>query len=130
MELRHLRYFVAVAEEGSLLTAAQRRLHTSQSSLSWQIRDLESEVGVKLLERRTRGVALTAAGIVFLDHARLALLQVEAATDGARNSRKSLSCPWVSLPGRKLCGYPMRYASSGRRRGRPKHQISESMKSR
>ncbi|MFP3559436.1 LysR family transcriptional regulator [Paraburkholderia sp. SIMBA_049] len=88
MELRHLRYFVAVAEEGSLLTAAQRRLHTSQPSLSRQIHDLESEVGVKLLERQTRGVALTAAGRVFLDHARLALLQVEAATDGARRAEQ------------------------------------------
>jgi LysR family hca operon transcriptional activator len=88
MELRRLRYFVAVAEEGSLLTAAQRRLHTSQPSLSRQIRDLESEVGVKLLERQARGVALTAAGRVFLDHARLALLQVEAATDGARRAEQ------------------------------------------
>jgi LysR family transcriptional regulator, hca operon transcriptional activator len=84
MELRHLRYFIAVAEEGSLLTAAQRRPNTSQPSLSRQIRDLESEIGVKLLERQARGVAPTAAGRVFLDHARLALLQVEAATDGAR----------------------------------------------
>src|SRR5215831_17033431 len=73
MELRHLRYFIAVAEEGSFLTAAERRLHTAQPSLSRQIRDLESEVGVKLLERRARGVVLTAAGKVFLDHARLAL---------------------------------------------------------
>jgi LysR family transcriptional regulator, hca operon transcriptional activator len=88
MELRHLRYFIAVAEEGGLLTAAQRRLNTSQPSLSRQIRDLESEVGVKLLERQTRGVALTAAGKVFLDHARLALLQVEAATEGARRADK------------------------------------------
>ena len=72
MELRHLRYFVAVAEEGSLLTAAERRLHTSQPSLSRQIRDLETEIGVKLLERRPRGVTLTAAGKVFFDHARLA----------------------------------------------------------
>jgi LysR family hca operon transcriptional activator len=86
VELRHLRYFVAVAEEGSLLNAAQRRLHTSQPSLSRQIRDLECEVGVKLLERQARGVALTAAGKVFLDHARLALLLVEAATDGARRA--------------------------------------------
>jgi LysR family hca operon transcriptional activator len=83
-----LRYFVAVAEEGSLLTAAQRRLNTSQPSLSRQIRDLESEIGVKLLERQARGVALTAAGRVFLDHARLALLQVEAATDGARRAEQ------------------------------------------
>ena len=86
MELRHLRYFIAVAEEGSLLNAAQRRLNTSQPSLSRQIRDLESEVGVQLLERQARGVTLTAAGRVFLDHARLALLQVEAATEGARQT--------------------------------------------
>src|SRR6516225_8914672 len=72
MELRHLRYFVAVAEEGSLTNAAERRLHTAQPSLSRQIRDLELEIGVKLLERKARGIALTAAGRVFLDHARLA----------------------------------------------------------
>ncbi|REE22012.1 LysR family hca operon transcriptional activator [Paraburkholderia sp. BL27I4N3] len=89
MELRHLRYFIAVAEEGSLLTAAQRRLHTSQPSLSRQIRDLESEVGVKLLERQARGVRLTAAGKIFLDHARLALLQVEAGIDGARRTEQT-----------------------------------------
>lgn len=86
MELRHLRYFVAVAEEGSLLTAAQRRLHTSQPSLSRQIRDLESEVGVKLLDRKARGMVLTAAGTVFLEHARLALAQVDKAVDGARRA--------------------------------------------
>src|SRR6201995_4880029 len=86
MELRHLRYFVAVAEEGSLLTAAQRRLNTSQPSLSRQIRDLESEVGVPLFERGARGVELTPSGRVFLDHARLALLQVEAAADAARRA--------------------------------------------
>src|SRR5262245_46067691 len=84
MELRHLRYFIAVAEEGSFLTAAERRLHTAQPSLSRQIRDLESEVGVKLLERGARGVVLTAAGKVFLDHARLALSQVEAADNPLR----------------------------------------------
>jgi LysR family transcriptional regulator, hca operon transcriptional activator len=88
MELRHLRYFIAVVEEGSFLTAAERRLHTAQPSLSRQIRDLELEVGVKLLERRARGVALTAAGKIFLDHARLALLQVEAATEGARRAEQ------------------------------------------
>ena len=62
MELRHLRYFIAVAEEGSLTNAAERRLHTAQPSLSRQIRDLELEIGVKLIERRARGIALTAAG--------------------------------------------------------------------
>ena len=61
MELRHLRYFIAVAETGSLTEAAKRRLYTSQPSLSRQIRDLEDEVGVELLNRGVRGVELTAA---------------------------------------------------------------------
>lgn len=86
MELRHLRYFIAVAEEGSLTTAAERRLHTAQPSLSRQIRDLELEIGVKLLERGARGITLTGAGRAFLDHARLALLQVEAASEAARRA--------------------------------------------
>src|SRR6516165_10183250 len=84
MELRHLRYFVAVAEEGSLTVAAGRRLHTAQPSLSRQIRDLEYEVGAQLLVRSVRGVELTRSGRVFLDHARLALAQVEAAVEAAR----------------------------------------------
>jgi LysR family transcriptional regulator, hca operon transcriptional activator len=83
MELRHLRYFVAVAETGSLTTAAEQRLHTAQPSLSRQIRDLEIEVGVQLLTRSARGVELTSAGRAFLEHARLALAQVEAATEAA-----------------------------------------------
>ena len=86
MELRHLRYFVAVAEEGSLTVAAEKRLHTAQPSLSRQIRDLEYEVGVPLLTRSVHGVELTAAGRVFLDHARLALTQAEAATEAARRA--------------------------------------------
>jgi LysR family hca operon transcriptional activator len=86
MELRHLRYFVAVVEEGSLTVAAERRLHTSQPSLSRQIRDLESEVGAELLTRSARGVELTAAGRAFLDHARLALAQVDAAGEAARRA--------------------------------------------
>lgn len=88
MELRHLRYFIAVAEEGSIINAAERRLHTSQPSLSRQIRDLESEVGIKLLERKARGIALTAAGQVFLDHARLVLMQLDAAGEAARRTEK------------------------------------------
>jgi len=84
MELRHLRYFVAVAEAGSLTVAAARKLHTSQPSLSRQIRDLEAEIGVQLLARRARGIELTPAGRAFLDHARSVLSQVEAATDAAR----------------------------------------------
>jgi LysR family hca operon transcriptional activator len=95
MELRHLRYFVAVAEEGSLTHAAERRLHTAQPSLSRQIRDLEVEVGVKLLERGARGIELTAAGRTFLDHARLALLQVEAAGDAARRAAQPEKAAFV-----------------------------------
>src|SRR3989441_9102668 len=63
MELRHLRFFVAVAEEGSLTLAAERRLHTAQPSLSRQIRDLEYEVGAQLMIRSARGIELTAAEI-------------------------------------------------------------------
>jgi LysR family hca operon transcriptional activator len=64
--------------------AAQRKLHTSQPSLSRQIRDLEEAVGAQLLTRRARGVELTPAGRAFLDHARLVLSQVEAAGEAAR----------------------------------------------
>src|SRR5205807_10066866 len=84
MELRHLRYFVAVAEAGSLSVAAERRLHTSQPSLSRQIRDLEDEVGAQLLTRSARGIELTPAGWAFLDHARSVLSQVEAAAEVGR----------------------------------------------
>ena len=88
MELRHLRYFVAVAEEGSLTVAAERRLHTAQPSLSRQIRALEEEVGVALLKRSVSGVELTASGRVFLDHARLALAQAEMASEAARRAAR------------------------------------------
>jgi LysR family hca operon transcriptional activator len=95
MELRHLRYFIAVAEIGSLTEAAQQRLHTSQPSLSRQIRDLENQVGAKLLTRSVHGVKLTAAGTAFLDHARLALMHVDAAVETARRAaqpaRKTLA---------------------------------------
>src|SRR5580692_2777541 len=84
MELRHLRYFVAVAEAGSLTVAAEQRLHTSQPSLSRQIRDLEEKVGAQLLTRRARGIDLTPAGLAFLEHARAVLSQVDAAAEAAR----------------------------------------------
>jgi LysR family transcriptional regulator, hca operon transcriptional activator len=88
MELRHLRYFIAVAEAGSLTVAAEKTLHTAQPSLSRQIRDLEREVGAQLMTRNARGIELTAAGKAFLDHARLALIQVDAAGEAARRAAK------------------------------------------
>jgi len=72
MELRHLKYFVAVAEEQNV-TRAAARLHVSQPPLSRQIRDLEEELGVKLFERGAKSVRLTEAGKVFLDEARAVL---------------------------------------------------------
>jgi LysR family hca operon transcriptional activator len=86
MELRHLRYFVAVAEEGNLTVAAKKRLHTAQPSLSRQIRDLEYEVGVQLMSRSVHGIELTPAGKAFLDHARLTLAQADAAVEAARRA--------------------------------------------
>lgn len=84
LELRHLRYFVAVAEARSLKLAAEEKLHTTQPSLSRQIRDLEDEVGTPLLVRGAKGVELTPAGRVFLDHARVMLSQAETAVQSAR----------------------------------------------
>jgi LysR family hca operon transcriptional activator len=88
MELRHLRYFVAVAEEGSRTGAAEKRLHTAQPSLSRQLRDLEHEVGAQLLIRDARGIELTPAGRAFLDHARLALGQAAEAVAAARRAAR------------------------------------------
>src|ERR1700732_1903711 len=108
MELRHLRYFVAVAEEGSLTVAAQKRLHTAQPSLSRQIHDLELEVGVQLFSRGPRGVELTPSGRVILAHARTALLQVEAAGEAARRAAQP---PRTSFAIGFLTGYEMEWLS-------------------
>ena len=87
MELRHLRYFVAIGEEENYRRAAQR-LNVAQTALSTQIQDLEAELGFKLFDRLPRGVKLSAAGKLFLEDARRILREVsEAAGRAARVAR-------------------------------------------
>src|SRR5216684_7508090 len=87
MELRHLRYFVAIGEEENYRRAAQR-LNVAQTALSTQIQDLEAELGFKLFDRLPRGVKLSAAGKLFLEDARRILQEVnEAAARAARVAR-------------------------------------------
>ena len=83
MDIRHLRYFIAVAEEEHFTRAAER-LHMAQPPLSQAIRQLESELGVQLLRRSTRHVALTAAGQAYLERARGILEELSSASDHAR----------------------------------------------
>jgi DNA-binding transcriptional LysR family regulator len=85
MELRHLRYFVAVAEELHFRRAAER-LHVAQPAVSEQVRKLEDELGVRLLNRTQRNVALTAAGAALLTEAYRVLRQAEAARLAARSA--------------------------------------------
>jgi len=83
MELRHLRYFVAVAEAENVSRAALK-LHVSQPGVSRQVRDLEDEIGFQLFERSAKSVRLTAAGGVFLAEARAVLQRAEEAVASAR----------------------------------------------
>jgi DNA-binding transcriptional LysR family regulator len=118
MELRHLRYFVAVAEELNF-TRAAARLHIGQPPLSMQIRDLEGEIGVRLFERTQRRVALTPAGQNFLEHAYRILANVgEAVADAQRAARGELgdlrvgftsSLPFTDLLPDALHAYRARY---------------------
>jgi DNA-binding transcriptional LysR family regulator len=90
VELRHLRYFVAVAEDASF-TGAARRLHVAQQVLSTQVRQLEAAVGAQLLERSSRGVALTPAGEAFLRAARDTLAGLDRGVTAARNAASAVS---------------------------------------
>ncbi len=83
MELRHLRYFVVVAEYGNVRVASNH-LHISQPAISRQIHDLETELGVQLFDRTTRGLRLTRAGEQYLSETRRALAMIEAAGRSAR----------------------------------------------
>ncbi len=83
VELRHLRYFVAVAEEQNV-TRAAARLHVSQPPLSRQVRDLENEIGVALFDHGPKAVRLTEAGRAFLDEARAVLRRAEQAVETAK----------------------------------------------
>src|SRR5580704_12449127 len=83
MELRHLRYFTAVAEEQNV-TRAAARLHVSQPPLSRQIRDLEEELGVQLFQRTAKSIELTEAGKIFLNEARAVLLRADEAVRAVR----------------------------------------------
>ncbi len=87
MELRHLRYFVAVAEELHFRRAAER-LHIAQPAVSEQVRKLEAELGVRLLERTQRSVALTDAGAAMLEEGRRVLMQADAAQRAARDAHE------------------------------------------
>src|SRR3954451_18708853 len=94
LEVRQLRYFVAVAEELHFGRAAER-LGMAQPPLSRAIREMERQLGVRLLERTTRQVALTPAGEVMLRDARTALDAVAAAARRARHA--GLSAPALRL---------------------------------
>jgi DNA-binding transcriptional LysR family regulator len=87
MELRHLRYFIAIAEELSLRRAAQR-LDVSQPALSQQISDLEAELAIKLFTRNSRGVELTEAGRAYLTGGRRVLALAKEAAEQAQEAAK------------------------------------------
>src|SRR3954447_20694207 len=87
MDLRQLRYFIAVAEEGRIAWAAER-LGTQQPPLSQQIRAIERELDVQLLRRRPRGVELTEAGRAFLDNARLMIAHLDRTGEVTRRTAR------------------------------------------
>jgi len=109
MQLRHIRYFVAVAEAGSFVGAG-RRLHVAQPSLSKLIADLEREVGCELLERGPRGVQLTPAGRAFLTEARLTLEAASRAVAAAQSAHEGTRRP-LHFASARLTQYPRELAT-------------------
>ena len=101
MELRYLRYFIAVAEERSI-TSAAARLRVAQPALSRQLRALEDEIGSPLMERNSRGVMLTEAGLAFAEDAKRILADVEAAVSAAharsRGTKGDLNIGYAPSP--------------------------------
>ena len=117
MELRHLRYFVAIGEEENYRRAAGR-LNVAQTALSTQIQDLEAELGFKLFDRLPRGVKLSVAGKLFLDDARRILAQVNeaaarAAASPAANRARCVSVLLKMLRGTALCRIPCGSSGNG-----------------
>ena len=110
MELRHLRYFVAVAEEENFHRAAEK-MHVSQSPLSRQMQQLREEIGVDLFEPSGRGVKLTLAGRLFLERAKGILGAVDAAVGEAREAatdgRIGTICDRLPEPGAGYLGYAL-----------------------
>ena len=108
MDVRHYRSFIALAEEGSF-TSAARKLHIVQSGLSVTIKEMEEELGVKLVQRTTRRVSLTNAGVLFLEYARPAMTLLNDGMEAVRSQSgvvrgrirlgilQSLS-PYIDLP--------------------------------
>jgi DNA-binding transcriptional LysR family regulator len=103
MELRHLRYFVAVAEAENVFRAATQKLHVSQPTVSRQIRDLEDELDVRLFERTGKTVNLTQAGRLFLREARAVLERNDEAVRNVRafvqRGEKELHVGYSAVPG-------------------------------
>ncbi|ANF82310.1 RpiR family transcriptional regulator [Acinetobacter sp. NCu2D-2] len=110
MELRHLRYFTTIANELNFTRAAEK-LNTVQPSLSQQMKDLEREVGVQLIERTNRRVALTEAGHAFLKEALLSLEHAERAIQSARHiaqlQKEHLNIGFVPVAEMKVFPYIM-----------------------